>query len=437
MTKRSSSITIDISCHRHDVVPVLAHLIQSKKKVQSVHLIVSRPMKAFLGNETILRRIFDLLCQVCNLTHLKIDLAHSVMLPVMALVTVLKHVKGLQKIEFHRLELSGTDETGLSELRDQLRCYVPLQNLLFLDCRGTVAVHTFFKCLPCLRSLSLLNLPDFTDLHMLLLLSSGKQALGRLHELHLISNSLTSLTGNALCRALAATGKDRLIKLTLRLDWEKSAATLAELLHAVPSLQEVDFMLYGRHITENYLLIINALPQQGDKPKKLRSLRLRSECQSRRVKLDRDELFKALDNMLVTNTTLRKVIFDFDTKYLVIPDHIKTKLRLNRCNASSILRFQSGLHPQFLNAIIREKDHIDVIYSLLSSNPSICQYVQSSSGENDTNKIFGTMSSTSLTTKPWGVANTMTPFSKLFPVNLSTNGKGLRRKVLSMFAPSA
>ena len=438
-------MTIDLSSGRDHVVRSFVDLLHPNQENCNVHLIVSRPIdNRLVGDENLIARAFETLCQMPNLTHLKLDFGHFVTLPLVALTGLLQHKKNLEQLEFHGLELSGTASAGMKALQKVLVDYFPLQSLHFADCRGTVALQTFVEALPCLKVLRLTHMPDITDLQMVHLVSSDAAAIERLEGLHLKSTAMTGVTGYALQRVLVKNNNEANLKsLTLGLDWGDCANILADLLSGLPRLQEADFTCYSDHRTSDYLQVFQGIGQQ------LKSLSLTIETEpgsSKRIK--KRVLYQALEDLLETNVNLGRLQLCNGVKELRIPATVKTKLRLNRCGASTLLRQPDGVHSAaFLKTLIAQKDKIDITFALLSANPAICQHgIQGAANTNsaltdkDEQEVISSIFSQSpVKGKADGVKSSKTAsayIAKMMQLGKPTK-KGIGKKVKSIFARSA
>ena len=447
-------------------------------QVKKVDIHASGPIdERFVKEESNLLEVFRIISMLPNLSQVRIDLDFEISLPLQALIILFQGKNNLSYLHCLNFYFKGSHEE-IIELQSLLKTNDCLKHVRFQNCRGSKAVGVLMVCPPALhsielnntnisrsqleanvilaslmkskylKSLSLKNIPNFCDDHiktMALELSLGVHVL---KELIITSNVLGKVSAEMLTKMLHF--NHTIEKLVLHIDHEDVGYLMAEALQVNTTLKSVSLRIYGdESVTENCIAIARALysqePTVCSSLSPLQKLRLCVEVGPRELKKGIISEFK---KAVAISDSLKKLRLDDTIDQLHLPKAMRTKLALNRCGVSKLLRSDlagapndnattnlpsANIHDRLVEAIISERNNLDVIHYILSETPELCVEACKNQKEKKNTVLakdpcYTTSTGKALETKDrrFRLPQIPTPRAPKIP-----------RKVFSMFAPSA
>mgnify|MGYP005844541769 CR=1 FL=1 len=398
-----SQIAIDVGLEGAGKT-LLSAIRSHKKHASNIQCILVHTRSSFVrgGPKVNIASINAVACALSefpSLQELKLELEDQ-SLPIDVLAKALKAAARLQSVVLDGVHLQGGPDSGKG-IETVLAEHQTLQSISFRHCRGCHALlaaasasrtlqtlsitsssiapleTTIQAICHCsnLRSLTLEDIPDLQDRHILLLgrkLASFKT----LKELTLISHHLGTFTGAVVTDFLLR--NKSIENLTLRLGnaWETSCASIARVLASNTSLQALDLLVYGR--TKRSLV--------ADITKLTQTLKLPSggngQLKALHICLDLDPMMDEsvescvvsdFQDVLTFNKTLRKVtIEEYGLARYRLYDDMKAQLELNQTGIEELLQQDVPVSTAvYLNAMSTSRDSVNALFYCLSNNPCL------------------------------------------------------------------
>mgnify|MGYP005844178289 CR=1 FL=1 len=391
------STTIRVECESTLSYIPLRHL-KPQVKQADVHASFGKINEQFLYDSVRMISVFQMIGELPNLVSLQIDLGFAATMPLQALICLFQENSKLKSLSMQNLQLEESCDETL-KLEALLKKNHQLQKLRLANCQDSSAVSVLLSGprrltsieldntsiasnktssialiaeviqSPKLKSLSLLNVPNFHDENAVALavdLSLGKSCL---KVLTIVSSVLGRKAGKAIAKMLHF--NKILEKLCLHIDFDQVGFLMSNALEANSTLQGIDLRIFGDDdIASNTCLsIAKSLRSESSA---LRKLRLRLEIEPAKIEPSVLEEFQAT---FQTNNTLENIVLDDSMTRCRLPDSLKMKLALNRSGISKLLKADAietaNYYERVVEAMISEKDCLDVLFYTLSEVPAL------------------------------------------------------------------
>ena len=499
MVSSPSYIAVDLS--QSNICSALASLQKFKTGIERITTArVYTSVQSTGIHDQDLIRVFGIIGNFPNLKHVQVNLRYAHFpnhgaVPLEALACLLQGGKSktgrrrLKSLQFRNVHLSSSSSGQAQRLCDALKCQKRLQEIEVVDCTGRMAA--FFSAVsmhaknlrrlrvdgtllgsswtwvnlceahPALRSLQLEDVPDINDDKMADLANALRDPQCRIQELVIASSIVTDKSGNVLTEMLLVNQSIR--HLTLHLDCERLGTAMANCMKRNSNLRSLDVRCYGDddNVLDDIIQLSHALyPPKTDMTatgattstgggSNLQKLRLRLEIEPYEFGQIILDTFGA---MMPHNDTLQELVLDDGSEHYPLPTDTQLKLKLNECGYSkyrqaSLQGKRNDKHQMLFDALVAGKDDPSVSFSILSNHPQViveaCQEaVYAGEMQTDTAQPVGSSKTIKSMTSKQTPSGAPHPFPTVKTTASSrmprrTTSKSLRRRVLSILAPSA
>jgi hypothetical protein len=237
-----------------------------------------------------------------------------------------------------------------------------------------------------MKKLNLDFIPDILDDNIIALCNELTLPQTSLEKLTVISPRLGESSGRAIASMLLVNTSIQALKLYIR--WGSCGTCMAEVLRSNTTLQSMDLQLDEKDrssVSSQAISIAEALCQEPYQH--IAEGRSYQKTGVRKLRLcfddDREDattsILNAFDKTLDVNETLEELLIVVGIWRLPLPPAIDFKLKLNRGNVRKLFRCQqvgekavATTDEQFCEALIAQKDDMDVTFFILQNHPSLC-----------------------------------------------------------------